>query len=64
MKAGQVVAGKYRLDARLGIGGMGEVWKATHSGTEREFALKFMHPHVATSATGAAVLENTKTREP
>jgi serine/threonine-protein kinase len=51
MKAGQLVAGRYQLDARLGIGGMGEVWKATHTGTGREFALKFMHAHAAASAS-------------
>jgi serine/threonine-protein kinase len=51
MRPGEIVAGKYRLDARLGIGGMGEVWRATHTGTGREFAVKFMHAHHATSAT-------------
>lgn len=51
MKAGELVAGKYQLEVRLGIGGMGEVWKAIHAGTGREFALKFMHAHVATSVT-------------
>jgi serine/threonine-protein kinase len=29
---------------------MGEVWRATHTGTGREFAVKFMHAHVAQSA--------------
>src|SRR5277367_4020949 len=51
MKPGEIVAGKYRLDARLGIGGMGEVWRATHTGTGREFGLKFMHAHIAASAS-------------
>ncbi len=51
MKAGEVVAGRYRLDARLGIGGMGEVWKATHEATSRVFAIKFMHAHAAASAS-------------
>jgi serine/threonine-protein kinase len=51
MKSGELVAGRYRLDARLGIGGMGEVWKATHATTGREYALKFMHAHAATSQT-------------
>jgi eukaryotic-like serine/threonine-protein kinase len=50
MKSGEVIQGKYRLDKRLGIGGMGEVWRATHTGTGREFAVKFMHAHVAASA--------------
>ncbi|MEP7125970.1 MAG: serine/threonine-protein kinase [Byssovorax sp.] len=50
MKSGEVIQGKYRLDKRLGIGGMGEVWRATHTGTGRDFAVKFMHAHVATSS--------------
>jgi serine/threonine-protein kinase len=51
MKAGEVVADRYRLDARLGIGGMGEVWKATHQTTRREYAIKLLHAHAATSLT-------------
>ena len=51
MKSGEVVADRYRLDARLGVGGMGEVWKATHSSTGREFAIKFMHAHASSSAS-------------
>ena len=50
MKSGEVIQSKYRLDKRLGVGGMGEVWRATHTGTGREFAVKFMHPHVAASS--------------
>src|SRR4029077_4720951 len=51
MKPGEILAGKYRLEKRLGIGGMGEVWKATHTGTGREFAIKLLHAHAATSPT-------------
>jgi serine/threonine-protein kinase len=50
MKSGEVIQGKYRLDKRLGVGGMGEVWRATHTGTGRDFAVKFMHAHVAASS--------------
>src|SRR4051794_13705602 len=51
MKPGDVLAEKYRLEKRLGLGGMGEVWKATHLATRREFAVKLMHIHVASSST-------------
>jgi serine/threonine-protein kinase len=49
MKPGEIVANKYQLEIRLGFGGMGEVWSATHTGTGRVFAIKFMHAHAATS---------------
>src|SRR3954463_61038 len=51
MKPGDVLAEKYRLDKRLGLGGMGEVWSASHVGTGREFAVKVMHAHAASSPT-------------
>ncbi len=51
MKSGEVIAGKYRLDKRLGVGGMGEVWRAAHTGTERAYAIKFLHAHAAESAS-------------
>lgn len=40
-RAGEVVAGKYRLVERVGRGGMGEVWLAEHDGLGVELALKF-----------------------
>lgn len=49
MKPGDIVADKYRLKERLGIGGMGQVWSVTHTQTDREFAIKVMHPHIAES---------------
>jgi serine/threonine protein kinase len=42
LSPGTLVAGRYRLDHRLGEGGMGEVWAATHSITRRCVAMKFL----------------------
>ncbi len=50
MQSGQVVAGKYRLSRRLGVGGMGEVWAACHIQTERDFAIKIMHKKMASDS--------------
>jgi len=43
MQAGDVIAGRYRLECSLGRGGMGEVWAATNTLTEQRRALKFVH---------------------
>jgi serine/threonine-protein kinase len=53
MEAGQTIAGKYRLNSLLGTGGMATVWSATNVFTEREFAMKFMHPQVARTPEAA-----------
>jgi serine/threonine protein kinase len=41
---GQVLDSKYQLDKRLGQGGMGAVYLATHLGTKRPVALKVIAP--------------------
>src|SRR4026207_2171607 len=41
---GQVLAEKYQLERRLGRGGWGPVYLATHLGTERYVALKLITP--------------------
>lgn len=50
MESGQVIAGKYRLNQLLGTGGMAQVWSATNTFTERQFAIKFMLPSIARTA--------------
>jgi serine/threonine protein kinase len=41
---GTVVAGRFRLERRLGEGGMGVVWQAVHVVTRKPVALKFLKP--------------------
>ena len=47
MKTGDIVVDRYRLESKLGMGGMGTVWSAEHIQTGRLFALKIMHATVA-----------------
>ncbi|HVH41130.1 MAG TPA: protein kinase [Labilithrix sp.] len=54
MQAGEIIAGKYRLNQPLGSGGMAEVWSATNTFTERQVAIKFMNAQVAKTPEAAA----------
>ena len=42
LPGGPVLDGKYRLDCRLGQGGMGVVYRARHLGLERDLAVKLI----------------------
>ena len=46
-KPGDIVAGKYRIESKLGSGGMSEVFEATHLRTKGRFAIKWMLPEIA-----------------
>ena len=43
-EAGQTLAGKYRVEEVLGVGGMGVVVAATHLQLEQKVAIKFLLP--------------------
>jgi hypothetical protein len=46
-KESSVIAGRYRLSRRLGGGGFGEIYLATHSSLHYQVALKFLRPSYA-----------------
>src|SRR4051812_14327359 len=41
---GHTLKGKYRITARLGEGSMGTVYRGVEEGTNRDVAIKVMHP--------------------
>jgi serine/threonine-protein kinase len=50
VQPGDVLAGKYRVDRVLGVGGMGVVVQATHVQLDERVALKFMLPEAMANA--------------
>jgi eukaryotic-like serine/threonine-protein kinase len=56
-RAGDVIAGRYRLRRRLAEGGMGTVWSAHHLQLDAPVAVKFMTGEVAGTASGRARFE-------
>ncbi len=48
---GVTLDGRYRLDALLGEGGMGAVYRATQLANDRRVAVKLLKPHLTTDQT-------------
>jgi len=57
---GVLVDGKYRVEKKLGGGGMGLVYMATHEMMDRTVALKMLHKHLADSEAEGEFLERFK----
>jgi serine/threonine protein kinase len=47
LATGDLLDGKYRIHSRLGEGGMGAVYRATHLGTTRTVAIKVIQPRLS-----------------
>jgi len=48
---GRVIAGRYLIDAEIGRGGMGVVYRAAYQAIARDVAIKFLHPNHASDLT-------------
>src|SRR5688500_5201928 len=47
LEPGQVIAERYRIEAPIGRGAMGAVWRAVHLQLESPVAIKFLNPAIA-----------------
>jgi len=53
LAVGSLLDGRYRVDAIIGIGGMGRVYKAEHTGIGRAVAIKVLHSRLGGSKEAA-----------
>ncbi len=44
---GEVVAGRYRIELRIAVGGFGAIYRALDLRSDRDIALKLLHPRLA-----------------
>jgi serine/threonine protein kinase len=49
-RVGTIIDGRYRLEALIGRGGMGVVYRAAHTGLRKQVAIKVLHPSLASSS--------------
>ena len=47
LATGQLIADRYRLDRRIAVGGMGEVWEAQDTRLGRSVAVKVLRPELS-----------------
>ena len=54
---GELLAGKYRIESALGVGGMGMVYRAQHETLRRTVAIKVLHRELSDDPTWRARFE-------
>jgi serine/threonine protein kinase/CheY-like chemotaxis protein len=47
---GELIGGRYRLDEKIGEGGFGVVFRATHTELHKEVAIKVLHPRYSSGS--------------
>ena len=57
----RLIDGKYQILDRLGVGGMGEIFKARHIHLNELRVIKIMRPNVAVSAAGISSISSIST---
>ncbi len=57
LEPGQIFANRYRVLRQLAEGGMGAIFEAEHTATERKVALKLLFPHIMSVASARQKFE-------
>ena len=61
LEPGQIFANRYRVIRQLAEGGMGAIFEAEHTATERKVALKLLFPHIMSVASARQKFERALT---
>ena len=58
---GRVIVGRYRLERRLAVGGMGELWVATNLSLEQRVAIKLLRRNSRSAASAERLVREART---